>query len=45
MTGGAFSPEARRFLEEGTVLSVNKPFELEHILDLIERRVSLGDRR
>jgi signal transduction histidine kinase len=40
ITGGAFSPEGRRFLEEGLVTSVNKPFQLAEILELIERRVA-----
>jgi signal transduction histidine kinase/ActR/RegA family two-component response regulator len=38
ITGGAFSPEARGFLEQGLVASLNKPFKLEEILDLIDRR-------
>ena len=37
ITGGAFSPEARGFLETGAVASLNKPFKLEEILDLIDR--------
>ncbi len=40
ITGGAFSPEGRRFLEEGVVTSVNKPFQLAEILELIDRRVA-----
>ncbi len=40
ITGGAFSPEGRRFLDEGVVTSVNKPFQLAEILDLIDRRVA-----
>jgi signal transduction histidine kinase len=40
ITGGAFSPEGRRFLEEGLVTSVNKPFQLAEILELIDRRVA-----
>jgi signal transduction histidine kinase len=44
ITGGAFSPEGRRFLEEGLVTSVNKPFQLAEILELIERRVAAIDR-
>jgi signal transduction histidine kinase len=40
ITGGAFSPEGRRFLDEGLVTSVNKPFQLAEILELIERRVA-----
>ena len=40
ITGGAFSAEGRRFLEEGVVTSVNKPFQLNEILQLIDRRVA-----
>jgi C4-dicarboxylate-specific signal transduction histidine kinase len=39
ITGGAFSPEARRFLEEGLVSCVNKPLQVEELLDLIDTRV------
>jgi len=38
ITGGAFSPEARGFLEEGSVTCVNKPFQLQEILEIIDRR-------
>ncbi len=44
MTGGAFSPDARRFLDEGTVATVNKPFGLEEILDIIDRKVGAQER-
>jgi signal transduction histidine kinase/ActR/RegA family two-component response regulator len=40
ITGGAFSPEGRRFLEEGNVTTLNKPFHLDEILDLIDRRAA-----
>jgi CheY-like chemotaxis protein len=40
ITGGAFSSEARKFLEEGIVTAVNKPFQLEEILDAIDRRAA-----
>ena len=40
ITGGAFSPEARKFLEEGIVTAVNKPFQLEEILDVVDRRAA-----
>jgi signal transduction histidine kinase/ActR/RegA family two-component response regulator len=40
ITGGAFSSEARRFIEEGTVTCVNKPFQLDEILEIIERRAA-----
>lgn len=41
ITGGAFSPEARRFLEEGMVAAVNKPFQLAEILDVVDRRAAV----
>jgi signal transduction histidine kinase/DNA-binding response OmpR family regulator len=40
ITGGAFSPEARRFLEEGLVSCVNKPFQVDDLLELIEHRLA-----
>lgn len=40
ITGGAFSPEARRFLQESVVDCINKPFQLDEILNLIDGRVS-----
>ncbi len=39
ITGGAFSPEARRFLDESHVACINKPFQVEELLGLIEERV------
>jgi signal transduction histidine kinase len=39
ITGGAFSPEARRFLEDSTIACINKPFQLQELLELIEARV------
>jgi signal transduction histidine kinase len=45
ITGGAFSPEGRRFLDEGQITCLNKPFQLEEILDLVERRVAAVARR
>lgn len=39
ITGGAFSPEARRFLEDGDIACINKPFQLRELLELIEARV------
>jgi signal transduction histidine kinase/DNA-binding response OmpR family regulator len=44
ITGGAFSPEARKFLEEGLATCLNKPFQLEEILELIERRAVAASR-
>lgn len=42
ITGGAFSPEARRFLEEADIACINKPFQLRELLELIEARVGDG---
>jgi len=39
ITGGAFSPEARRFLENADIACINKPFQLRELLELIEARV------
>ena len=44
MTGGAFSSDARKFLDEGTVPTVNKPFGLDEILEIIDRRVATRER-
>ena len=38
ITGGAFSPEARRFLDESVIACINKPFQVDELLDLIETR-------
>jgi CheY-like chemotaxis protein len=45
ITGGAFSSEARRFLEEGAAACVNKPFQLGEILEIIDRRAAFAARR
>jgi len=42
ITGGAFSAEARRFLEDPGISCINKPFQLRELLELIEARI--GDR-
>jgi signal transduction histidine kinase len=39
ITGGAFSAEARRFLEDPNITCINKPFQLRELLELIEARV------
>jgi signal transduction histidine kinase/ActR/RegA family two-component response regulator len=39
ITGGAFSTEARRFLEDPNISCINKPFQLRELLELIEARV------
>lgn len=36
ITGGAFSPEARRFLEDSMPACINKPFGLDELLGLID---------
>ena len=40
ITGGAFSPEARRFLDESVISCINKPFQVDELLELIETRVA-----
>ncbi len=37
VTGGAFSSDARRFLEESVAAVIQKPFRLEDLLALVER--------
>ncbi len=37
ITGGAFAPDARRFLEDSPCLCLNKPFALEELLASIDR--------
>ena len=37
VTGGAFSRDARRFLEESVSSVIQKPFRLEDMLALIDR--------
>ncbi len=39
VTGGAFSPDAKRFLEESVIAVIQKPFRIEDVLALIERKV------
>jgi signal transduction histidine kinase/CheY-like chemotaxis protein len=38
VTGGAFSPDAKRFLEETVCAVIQKPFRVEDLLALIERK-------
>ncbi len=40
ITGGAFSPEARRFLDETAVARIHKPVHVAELLELIERRAA-----
>jgi len=42
ITGGAFSAEARRFLEDPNIACINKPFQLRELLELIEARTGGG---
>ncbi|HXJ19925.1 MAG TPA: ATP-binding protein [Polyangia bacterium] len=43
VTGGAFSADARRFLEESVAAVIQKPFRLEDLLALIERTAAGRD--
>jgi signal transduction histidine kinase/ActR/RegA family two-component response regulator len=43
VTGGAFSSDARRFLEESVASVIQKPFRLEDLLALIERAAGGGE--
>ena len=43
ITGGAFSPEARRFVDESLIACINKPFHVDELLELIETRVAALD--
>jgi two-component system, NtrC family, sensor kinase len=43
VTGGAFSSDARRFLEESVATVIQKPFRLEDLLTLIERAAGGGE--
>jgi signal transduction histidine kinase/ActR/RegA family two-component response regulator len=45
ITGGAFSAEARRFLEDPNIACINKPFQLRELLELIEARVGASATR
>ena len=38
VTGGAFSPDAKRFLEDTVCAVIQKPFRVEDLLALIERK-------
>jgi signal transduction histidine kinase/ActR/RegA family two-component response regulator len=45
VTGGAFSGEARRFMEESVSAVIQKPFRVEDLLALIERIAAGGGAR
>jgi signal transduction histidine kinase/ActR/RegA family two-component response regulator len=40
VTGGAFSPDAKRFIEESDCAVIQKPFRVEDLLALIERKAA-----
>jgi signal transduction histidine kinase/ActR/RegA family two-component response regulator len=40
ITGGAFSPDAKRFLDQCAPACVTKPFQASDLLDLVERRAA-----
>jgi signal transduction histidine kinase/ActR/RegA family two-component response regulator len=42
VTGGAFSPDAKRFLEESVCAVIQKPFRVEDLLALIDRKAREG---
>jgi two-component system, NtrC family, sensor kinase len=42
VTGGAFSPEARRFLEATEVRCLEKPFELDQLLGFVSEILERG---
>jgi signal transduction histidine kinase/CheY-like chemotaxis protein len=42
VTGGAFSPDAKRFIEESVCAVIQKPFRVEDLLSLIERKAREG---
>jgi nitrogen-specific signal transduction histidine kinase/CheY-like chemotaxis protein len=39
VTGGAFTPDTRKFLERGVAAFINKPFQLGELLELFEKQV------
>jgi signal transduction histidine kinase len=39
VTGGAFSSDAKRFLEESSCAVINKPFRVDELLTMIDRKV------
>jgi two-component system, cell cycle sensor histidine kinase and response regulator CckA len=43
VTGGAFSNDARRFLEASVAVVIQKPFRLEDLLALVERTVGASE--
>jgi CheY-like chemotaxis protein/two-component sensor histidine kinase len=43
MTGGAFTPQAREFLQRTPLVCLEKPFELRQIRDLVRERAEPAD--
>ena len=43
MTGGAFTPQAREFLKQTSLVCLEKPFELRQIRDLVRERAEPVD--
>ena len=43
MTGGAFTPRAREFLDTSSVVCLEKPFELRQIRELVAKRAEAND--
>ena len=39
LTGGAFTPSARRFLDETPSLRIEKPFETQQLRTLVNERI------
>ena len=39
LTGGAFTPEARAFLAAASIVHIEKPFDAQHLRDLVNDRV------
>jgi len=42
VTGGAFSGDAKRFVEENSPAVINKPFRIEEVLAMIDRQAELA---
>jgi DNA-binding NtrC family response regulator len=43
MTGGAFTAQARAFVEQTPLVCLEKPFELRQIRDLVRERAEPAD--
>jgi hypothetical protein len=42
VTGGAFSADAKRFLEETSPAVINKPFRIDEVLAMIDHQAELA---